>query len=232
MLSVRKSVYGVVLASAVLCGQSFAQSVELDSDGKKQAYAIGTMLGGQMLEQFSQDNNLDMSALAAGLADAVNGQSQLTLPEAEELVKVYQQNAQAQLQAEGDALRQQGEQYLEANRAKEGVIETESGLQYSIIESGDPNGTRPAKEDTVVVDYRGTLVDGTEFDSSYSRGVPATFPVGGVIPGWVEGLQLMRPGDKWQFVIPSELAYGSRGAGAQIPPHSTLIFEVELKEIK
>ena len=123
-----------------------------------------------------------------------------------------------------------GGQFLAENMKKEGVVQTDSGLQYEIIEAG--TGEQPAETDTVVVHYRGTLVDGTEFDSSYKRNTPATFPVNGVIKGWQEGLQLMREGAKWKFYVPSELAYGQQGAGGVIGPNAILVFEVELKEIK
>ena len=112
------------------------------------------------------------------------------------------------------------------------MVETESGIQYTIIESGNANGPHPNATDTVVVHYEGRLVNGKVFDSSIARDVPATFPLNGVIPGWTEGLQLMRPGDKWEFVLPPELAYGERGAGGDIGPNATLIFTVELIEIK
>lgn len=122
-----------------------------------------------------------------------------------------------------------GEEFLTANKAKDGVHVTDSGLQYRVIEAG--SGKTPAATDRVTVHYKGTLIDGSEFDSSYSRGQPATFPVGGVIPGWVEGLQLMQEGAKFEFCIHPDLAYGSMGAGGVIGPNETLVFEVELLEV-
>ena len=124
----------------------------------------------------------------------------------------------------------EGDVFLEENKKKEGVVTLDSGLQYKIIKEGE--GEKPSKDDTVSVHYKGTLVDGTKFDSSYDRGQPAEFKVGGVIPGWTEALQLMTVGSKWQLCIPSDLAYGERQAGPVIGPNSTLIFEVELLEIK
>ena len=124
----------------------------------------------------------------------------------------------------------EGEAFLAANKVKPGVVTTASGLQYKVITEG--NGPQPKATDTVTVDYRGTLIDGTEFDSSYKRGQPATFPVSGVIKGWTEALQLMPVGSKWQLFIPPQLGYGDRGAGNSIPPNSTLIFEVELLSIQ
>jgi FKBP-type peptidyl-prolyl cis-trans isomerase len=131
---------------------------------------------------------------------------------------------------ESASAKQAGEQFLTANRSKEGVVELPSGLQYKILQQG--NGPKPTADDTVVCNYRGTLVNGEEFDSSYKRGEPATFPVNRVIKGWTEALQLMPVGSKWQLFIPPQLAYGERGAGnGDIPPNSTLIFEVELISI-
>jgi FKBP-type peptidyl-prolyl cis-trans isomerase len=132
--------------------------------------------------------------------------------------------------AELEANKTEGAKYLEENAKKEGVVTTESGLQYSVVTAVE-EGTSPTLDDTVVVHYRGTLINGEEFDSSYSRNQPATFGVGAVIPGWTEVLQLMKPGEKFNVVIPSELAYGEGGAGAKIGPNATLLFEVELLEI-
>lgn len=124
-----------------------------------------------------------------------------------------------------------GNDFMRANAAKPGVVTTPSGLQYQVLATGASGGRSPTKADTVKVNYRGTLIDGTEFDSSIGRGVPAVFGVGQVIPGWTEALQLMKPGDKWMLYIPARLAYGERGMGTDIPPNSTLIFMVELLEV-
>jgi FKBP-type peptidyl-prolyl cis-trans isomerase FklB len=130
------------------------------------------------------------------------------------------------MQAAGETNRKQGEAFLAANKSKEGVVTLPSGLQYKVLKQG--TGPKPVPSDSVVCNYRGTLIDGTEFDSSYKRGEPATFPVDHVIKGWTEALQLMPAGSKWQLFIPPELAYGEKGAGADIGPNATLIFEVEL----
>jgi FKBP-type peptidyl-prolyl cis-trans isomerase FklB len=140
------------------------------------------------------------------------------------------QKKTAQMKEAGDRNKKEGEKFIADNKKKEGVITTASGLQYKIITKG--TGASPKATDTVSVHYKGTLIDGKEFDSSYRRGQPASFPVNGVIKGWTEALQLMKEGSKWQLFIPSELAYGDRGAGRDIGPNSTLIFDVELISIK
>jgi len=147
-----------------------------------------------------------------------------------ELQKTMFAKNRAQAKAAGDKNRAEGEAFLAANKSKEGVVTLPSGLQYKIITAG--TGPKPTLEQTVVCQYRGTLIDGKEFDSSYKRGQPATFPVKGVIKGWTEALQLMPVGSKWQVFVPSALAYGERGAGADIQPGATLIFEIELVAIK
>lgn len=134
------------------------------------------------------------------------------------------------MQLAGEANKKEGEAFLAANKAKEGVVTLPSGLQYKILKEG--TGPKPAASDSVICNYRGTLLNNTEFDSSYKRGEPATFPVGQVIHGWTEALQLMPVGSKWQLFIPAELAYGPRGAGPDIGPNATLIFEVELLSIQ
>ena len=142
-------------------------------------------------------------------------------------VRKRQQELAQQL---GDANKKQGMAFLEANKTMDGVVTLPSGLQYKVLQEG--TGPKPAPTDTVICNYRGTLLDSTEFDSSYKRGQPATFPVAGVIKGWTEALQLMSVGSKWQLFIPPELAYGERGFGGQIGPNATLIFEVELLSIQ
>ena len=146
--------------------------------------------------------------------------------------EMMQKQAQARqaLQAGAEARKKAGEAFLEANKKKEGVVTLPSGLQYKIIKAG--TGAKPTDADSVECQYRGTLIDGKEFDSSYSRGRPATFGVTGVIPGWTEALKLMPVGSTWKLFIPSGLAYGARGAGEDIGPHETLIFDIELLGIK
>lgn len=203
---------------------------------------LSYMVGNNMAKQFQRDGvEIDISALKLGIEDSTsNKESRLSEEQVQETISTLQARAQ-KLQAEeqeklakemaevGEKNKAEGDTYLAANAPKEGVQTTESGLQYKEISAGD--GAKPEFGDTVSVHYKGTLIDGTEFDSSYKRNEPATFPVAGVIPGWTEALQLMNVGDNWELSIPSELAYGEAGAGANIGPNATLIFEVELLDI-
>jgi len=201
---------------------------ELTTDQQKFGYAVGVNLG-QSLEQVRDE--VDIAALKRGLDDAMSGgELAMTDEEREAIHKTVAERVQTKAKADrekqaADAT-EKGKAFLAENAKKEGVTTTASGLQYEVLTPGE--GESPTADDMVTVNYRGTLIDGTEFDSSYSRGEPVTFPLGGVIPGWTEGVQLMKPGAKFKFVIPPELAYGERGAGASIGPNETLIFEVEL----
>ena len=193
---------------------------------------IGNGLGGNLKKQGVE---VDWNLVAKGLKDAVaGGKTQLTEEEAQAVLKEVQTEVQKQQQEKmkeaSDKNKSEGEAYLAANKGKEGVVTLPDGLQYKILTAG--TGPKPAPTDSVVCNYRGTLINGTEFDSSYKRGQPATFGVSQVIKGWTEALQLMPVGSKWQLFVPSNLAYGPRGAGAEIGPDSTLIFEVELLSIQ
>jgi FKBP-type peptidyl-prolyl cis-trans isomerase FklB len=209
-----------------------SQPLTLKTQKQKASYAMGMNIGTGLRKQ---SIDLDPAILARGLRDAFsNGKTLLTEDEARTILtqlqadlRKKQQDAAQQL---GEANKKQGLAFLEANKAKEGVVTLPSGLQYKVLQEG--TGPKPAATDQVVCNYRGTLLDGTEFDSSYKRGQPATFPVTGVIKGWTEALQLMPVGSKWQLFVPAELAYAERGAGGQIGPNATLIFEVELISIK
>jgi len=211
---------------------AFAQDKPDLKDPKQRAsYSIGANIGGNFKKQ---ELDLDPKALAAGIADAFAGKTQLTDAEMRETLNEFQKKAMSKMEAkqkvDGEKNVKDGEAFLAANAKKEGVKTLPSGLQYKVIKSG--TGKMPKATDTVKVHYHGTLIDGTVFDSSVERGEPATFPVNGVIPGWVEALQLMKEGDKWQLVIPAKLAYGERGAGGKIGPNSVLIFDVELLSIE
>ena len=220
-----------VVALALLTGSACAEPQELKTEKEKLSYSMGVATGMQMKRQ-SIDVDADM--FAKGLKDAVSGGTlMMTEPQVQETLMKFQQDMAAKqaektkLQAEAN--KKEGEAFLAENKKKEGVKTLPSGLQYKVITEG--KGKMPKETDTVTTHYRGTLIDGTEFDSSHKRGQPATFPVKGVIKGWTEALQLMKEGSKWQLFIPSELAYGERGAGQTIGPNATLIFDVELISI-
>jgi len=199
---------------------------------EKFSYALGMNLGTTLHKQSVE---VDPNIFLQGLKDALaGGKLQMTEEEARAAIIQVQNDLRAkqmaQQQKAGEANKKEGEAFLAANKTKEGVVTLPSGLQYKILKQG--TGPKPTSSDSVVCNYRGTLINGTEFDSSYKRGQPATFPVNGVIKGWTEALQLMPVGSKWQLFIPPDLAYGERGAGADIGPDSTLIFEVELISIQ
>lgn len=209
---------------------------EFKSRKEKFSYALGMNIGnglGQNLKR--QSVEFDPSLVAEGLKDALsNGKTRLTVEEAQTVLKEVQAEVQKEQQEKAkeaaDKNKVEGEKFLAENKEKDGVVTLPSGLQYKIIKEGD--GPKPVASDTVVCNYKGTLVDGKEFDSSYKRGQSATFPVSGVIKGWTEALQLMPVGSTWELYVPANLAYGERGAGAEIGPDSTLIFQVELLSIK
>lgn len=187
------------------------------------SYAIGMDVASYIRNQMPAELNTDL--IVRGLRDALGeeGQPMLALPVKDELVNRLGRQRQ---EARGAEAMTRGRQYLEQNRQKEGVQVTASGLQFEVLQEG--TGNTPGRDDQVTVHYQGELVDGTVFDSSYQRGQPATFPVGGVIPGWTEALQKMKVGGRYRLVLPPEIAYGERGAGGQIGPNETLVFTVEL----
>lgn len=213
-------------------GEKNASKKTLKSDSERFGYALGLDIGASLKEM---QTDIDLPSLLAGLRDTFEGTEALLTPEqADEVIKEFSKKMQEK-QAEkvkdlAEKNRKAGEFFLTENKKKEGVITTESGLQIVVLEEGD--GPKPKATDQVKVHYQGTLLDGTEFDSSYKRGQPVTFPVNGVIAGWTEALQLMKVGSKVRLFIPSDLAYGQRGAGQKIGPNATLIFEVELLGIE
>jgi FKBP-type peptidyl-prolyl cis-trans isomerase FklB len=201
---------------------------QLKDQKDKASYSIGLNVGFTLKRQ-----NLDLNsdAFMAGFKDAMSGRKPLlTEQEVKDTMMAFEKDMQQKQEATGQKSAAEGEKFLAENKTKEGVKTTASGLQYKVIKEG--TGAQPKANDTVSVNYRGTLIDGTEFDSSYKRGQPTTFPVSGVIKGWTEALQLMKSGSKYQLFIPASLAYGDRGAGRDIAPNSTLIFEVELLDVK
>lgn len=205
-----------------------ADELKLDTEEKKISYIIGFQAGTQLKQQ---GFDIDMESLTKAIKDGLAGSHPLLSgEEASAVMQAMQQKQMAKQEKQGSESTEAGKAFLAENKKKEGVIELENGLQYKIITAG--KGKKPAESDTVSVNYRGTLIDGTEFDSSYKRGEPVEFPVNRVIPGWTQILQMMEEGAKWQVYIPSELAYGERGAGANIGPNSTLIFDIELLKVK
>jgi FKBP-type peptidyl-prolyl cis-trans isomerase FklB len=212
-----------------------AAAVPLKSQIDKSSYALGLNVGRSLQRSSISAKDLNTAIFMQGFRDALAGRKPLlTDAEVQAALAVLQAGARKEMDEKNAAAaavnRKAGDAFLAANRAKDGVVTLPSGLQYKILKQGD--GPKPAAADTVLCNYRGTLLDGTEFDSSYKRGQPARFPVGGVIKGWTEALQLMPVGSKWQLFIPPDLAYGNRGAGSVIAPGDTLIFEVELLSIE
>ena len=228
-----KLLLSMFLGIVLLVSQANAEEKKaLQTTREKQSYSIGADIGSKLK---AQSIDIDADMLAQGLKDAFSGgKLLLTEQEMKETLTALQKELMEK-QAEStkkiaEKNKKEGEAFLSENKKKEGVKTLPSGLQYKVIKEG--TGKMPKDEDTVVTNYRGTLIDGTEFDSSYKRGQPATFPVKGVIPGWTEALQLMKEGSKWELFIPSNLAYGERGAGNVIGPNATLIFEIELISVK
>ena len=198
------------------------------TDKQKFSYTAGYQIG-QNLKR--QNLDLDSKAFSQGTQDAItNAKPRLTPEEMQAAVQTQQKKDQEKLAAVAKKNLEAGQAFLEANKKKDGVVTLASGLQYKVITEG--KGKQPKSTDTVVAHYRGTLINGTEFDSSYQRNEPATFPVTGVIKGWQEALPLMKEGAKWQVFIPADLAYGTRGAGGAIGPNEVLVFEIELLSVK
>lgn len=227
--------FAVCLTAVALGCQSWEKpdvvEVDLENAHHKQSYALGLNLSEQLKQQ---GMDVDLDVFVQGFKDGYAGESPLLSPdEALEVLIQMKREQQAQQQAEENKMAEEnkraGEAFLAENGKKEGVVTLDSGLQYKVIKAGQ--GPKPDKTDTVRCHYRGTLLDGTQFDSSYDRGAAAEFRVDQLIPGWTEALQLMPAGSKWELYIPPYLGYGARQAG-QIGPNSTLIFELELIEVK
>ncbi len=217
-----------VLGAGLLATPAAAQNkITLKDQKDKVSYSIGMNIGNTLKQQALE---LNPEMLAAGIKDVLaNAKPLLTEDEVRDTLMAFQKEMQAKQSEKGQKSKQEGEAFLKANKAKKGITTLPSGLQYQIVTEG--KGKKPKSTDTVKTHYRGTLVDGQEFDSSYKNGEPVTFPVTGVIPGWTEALQLMPVGSKWKLFIPAELAYGERGQGP-IPGNAALIFDLELLGIE
>jgi FKBP-type peptidyl-prolyl cis-trans isomerase FklB len=219
----------IVIAVLSLASIGFGEDKPQLKDLKdKVSYGVGLNVGTNFKKQ-GQDLNPD--ALLAGLKDGMSGkQPAMSETEMQQTMEAWSKQMEEKQKAAGEKNIAEGAKYLADNKSKSGVKTTASGLQYKVMKEG--TGAQPKESDTVKVNYRGTLINGTEFDSSYKRNEPAEFQVNGVIKGWTEGIQLMKQGAKYQFFIPADLAYGAQQRGPYITPNSTLIFEVELLEVK
>ena len=218
---------GLMIPASVIVAET-----TLDSDQQKYSYALGYQIGSQIKRQLDAENvELDVDAFVRGIADVLSGRG-LALSQ-DEIMKAIETKSEQEVEKMkelGDSNELSGEAFRAEYGKQETVMRTDSGILYRALTDG--SGTKPGPNDTVVVHYRGTLPDGQEFDSSYKRDQPATFSLGGIIAGWKEVLQLMSEGAKWEVVIPPELGYGSVGAGGLIGPNQTLVFEIELIEVK
>ncbi len=224
-------ILGLLILSINLYSQKNQKNTTLKTQKDTLSYVLGNDIGGNLLQ-----NNIDISVdlLLQGLKDAYTKQPAIFTDEQKHaILTAWQQDMMSKQQAEqqktSEKAKDEGKKFLQNNKKQAGVIETTSGLQYKVVKEG--TGNHPSLESEVTVHYHGTLIDGTVFDSSVQRGEPISFPLSNVIKGWQEGVQLMKPGAKYIFYIPSDLAYGDRAAGS-IPPGSTLIFEVELISFK
>lgn len=217
----------IAFAATLMAGCA-ATSTKLTTDKQRISYVVGYQIGQNLKQQHME---IDPQAFSQAVADVLGGSpAKMSDTEMRQAILAYQQKRAAEGTAMADKNLKAGQAFLAQNKTRPGVVTLPSGLQYKIITAG--HGRKPKLTDTVVANYRGTLVDGTEFDSSYKRGVPATFPLQNVIKGWQEALQLMPAGSKWEVYIPSDLAYGPNGAGSAVGPNETLIFDIELLKIK
>jgi len=218
----------VVLACLFSLSAHAEDSKGLDSDKQKFSYTVGYQIGAGL----KRDGvDVDPEIVTQGIRDVLSGAApQLSPQQMQAAITAYRQKEAAERAASAEQNRKAGEAFLAANKKKQGVVDLPSGLQYQVIKKGE--GKQPKASDTVTVHYRGTLIDGTEFDSSYSRNEPTSFQLDGIIKGWQEALPMMHEGAKWKIFVPPTLAYGEQGAGAAIGPNATLIFEIELVAIK
>jgi FKBP-type peptidyl-prolyl cis-trans isomerase FklB len=232
-VSMRVAWAAAIVGIVLLTGHAFAEEqTALKTEKDKVSYIIGVNIGRNLK---TQSVEVDPDMISRGMKDVASGAKLLMTDDEMKATMTAFQKEMMEKKAEevkklGEKNKAEGEAFLSANKRKPGVVTLPSGLQYKVITKG--KGRSPKAADTVTVNYRGTLIDGSEFDSSYKRGEPATFPVNGVIKGWTEALQLMKQGSKWELFIPPVLAYGEKGAGNVIGPNATLVFEVELLSVK
>ena len=228
----RNLLYALAIAIISIFPALANAQTELDTQEKQFSYALGIQFGMQIVSQLqSSDLPLSSEALALGISDILNqNEMKLTDEQIQAVMTAVQKEVQDRDTAMREAAAQQGDDFRANYANEDGVESTASGVLYKVITAGD--GATPTLDSTVTVHYRGTLVDGSEFDSSYRRNEPTSFPLGSIIPGWQEVLQIMKVGSKWEVVIPPQLAYGENGAPPAIPPNATLVFEIELLEIQ
>ncbi len=220
-----KKTIGIILLAILMTASFNVKSQDMTQE-QKIGYALGANIGANFK---STGVSVDTEAFSQGFKDALNGKNNLSDAEMQAAFEAFNQMVEAKQNSGSAEEKEKGKAFLAENKTKEGVVETASGLQYKVVKMGE--GPKPTATDKVKVHYHGTTIDGTVFDSSVQRGEPITFPLNGVIAGWTEGVQLMPTGSKFIFYIPSNLAYGDRGAGGVIKGGMTLIFEVELIEV-
>lgn len=223
----KSTIASVIVFAFVLTAFGEDKPAVFKDQKDKFSYAVGLNIGMNFKRQ-NVDVNPDL--ITSGVKDGMAGKPQMTMDQIREVMVAFEKDMQDKQVEAGKKNAAESEKFLADNKKKDGVKTTSSGLQYKVLKEG--NGASPKSTDTVTVNYRGTLMDGTEFDSSYKRGQPATFPVGGVIKGWSEALQMMKPGSKYQLWIPANLAYAEHSPSPAIPPNSALIFEVELISVQ
>lgn len=229
MKSIRASGLSLAVLLLMFNAPLQAQNIDLNDEKMQISYSVGVNIGENLMMQGLTDD-IDLDAFIQGLRDIVVGETQLTEEQMMMALMNFQQQLMERQQADAEAARGEGLTFLVQNGERSGVTTTSSGLQYEVLESGPAGGASPRAIDSVLAHYEGRFIDGEVFDSSIERGEPAQFMLNQVIPGWTEGLQLMKKGDKFRLFIPADLAYGPGGSGP-IPPHSTLVFDVELLEV-
>jgi FKBP-type peptidyl-prolyl cis-trans isomerase FklB len=228
---VRSRLIVACLGSVLIVGALAAEGPGLTTNKEKFSYTIGYRFGQQLQHLAQSGAEIDPKSVTQAIEDALSGTApKLSQEQMQAAVKSFREEIEKKRLAAAEENKKAGDAFLAANKKKEGWKVLPSGVQYKVIKEG--SGKQPTANSTVVVNYRGTLIDGKEFDSSYKRGKPATLKVGQVIKGWQEVLPLMKAGSKWEIVVPPDLAYGPRGAGGVIGPNSTLVFEIELVEVK